>query len=295
MSIGRAPVGGFSAPDDPPPSPRSPESPAPQQAPEAPLPEAPLPEALVSECDPRPALDAPDLSIVIPTLNEQDNIGPLVTALRATLGRAALVAEILVVDGGSRDATRVRAEAAGAMVFAQTTPGYGGALRAAFARARGRWVITLDSDLSHPPEVVPQLFAARGAGDIVIASRYVPGGVAIMPHTRRWLSVFLNRVFAWRLGVCVRDLSSGYRLYPRAMLERVPTRQQDFSVLIELLVGALAAGFTVAEVPFRYAPRASGSSKARIIRFGVSYARLFLRLRRAPRPGSSSPAPPASR
>ena len=101
-----------------------------------------------------------DLSIIIPALNEAGNIGPLATRCRAVVERLGLRAEILVVDGGSSDATVREATDAGARVILQEGRGYGGALRTGFAAARGTYVQTMDSDLSHEPEVIESLWRA---------------------------------------------------------------------------------------------------------------------------------------
>src|SRR5512140_1913077 len=125
-----------------------------------------------------------DLSIIIPALNEAGNIGPLVARCRAAIARLEVTAEILVVDGGSSDATVREAEAAGGRVMLQEGRGYGGALRTGFGAARGRHIQTMDSDLSHEPEVIESLWKARDQADVVIASRYVAGGGADMPRFR---------------------------------------------------------------------------------------------------------------
>ena len=107
------------------------------------------------------AAHALDLSIIVPALNESGNIGPLVTRCRETIARMGVAAEILVIDGGSTDGTVAEAESAGARVLGQEGRGYGGALRTGFAAARGRHIQTMDSDLSHEPEVIQALWEAR--------------------------------------------------------------------------------------------------------------------------------------
>lgn len=220
----------------------------------------------------------PDLSIVIPALNERDNIRLLVPGLTRTAEGLGITAEVLVLDGGSSDGTAAEAASAGARVIAVPTGGYGEALRVGLSQAVGQYVITMDADLSHEPHVVADLWAARGPLAIGIASRYVRGGSAQMGLTRWALSRLLNIVFARGLSVPARDLSSGFRIYPAAAVRALRPRAGDFDILPELLVRAYAAGWRIVEVPFRYVPRHSGSSKARAVRLARAYVRTFAKL-----------------
>lgn len=216
-----------------------------------------------------------DLSIIIPALNEAGNIGPLVTRCRATIARLGVTAEILVVDGGSSDGTVAEAEQAGGRVIPQEGRGYGGALRTGFAAARGRHIQTMDSDLSHEPEVIQSLWEARERADVVIASRYVTGGGAEMPRFRAVLSRILNVTFTTAFRMPVHDISSGFRLYRTDSLRRITFQASDFDVLEEILILIYIGGGTVTEVPFLYRPRQAGRSHAKLFKFGVAYARTF--------------------
>ena len=165
----------------------------------------------------------------------------------------------MVVDGCSRDNTREVAAAHGARVLKdEDFPGYAGALLTGFRQARGDYLLTLDADLSHEPAFVAKMWQARNLADIVIASRYVRGGVAYTGLGRRALSRLLNVVLRRMLSVPVRDLSSGYRLYRREVVEQLQIEGRNFEVLEEILVKAYAAGFSIIEVPFTYFPRVAG-------------------------------------
>jgi SAM-dependent methyltransferase len=133
----------------------------------------------------------------------------------------------------------------------------------------------MDADLSHPPSALKGLWDARTRADIVIASRYVEGGRADMPASRYVMSRVLNRAFSRGLSLGVRDMSSGFRLYHRRVLERVNPTAVHFDILQEILITAYAEGWSVCEVPFVYAPRRYGSSHARVLKFGAAYARTF--------------------
>jgi dolichol-phosphate mannosyltransferase len=221
--------------------------------------------------------DEPQLSVVIPTLNERENIELLVPALRRTIDGLGVNGEILVLDSGSADGTADAATQAGARVL-QVGRGYGQALRAGLRAARGEYVVTMDADLSHQPDVVARLWAIRDPLAIGIASRYVPGGAARTGRTRIILSRLLNVVYARGLALPARDLSSGFRIYPRRTAQMLEPRGEDFDILPEILVRAHSAGWRIIEMPFDYAPRYAGASKARLLRLGRAYVRTFGRL-----------------
>ncbi len=216
-----------------------------------------------------------DLSVVVPTMNEEKNIRDALDGVRRVANALGISYEILVVDGGSKDRTAEEARGAGARVLEQKKPGYGAALKEAFRHARGKHVLTMDSDLSHPPSVIRHLYKNRDRGELLIASRYIKGGLANMPLVRRMLSSVLNRVFSRVLAIPVSDLSSGFRLYRRDLIEGVDSAYDDFSFLQDILVRSYAAGYQVHEVPFHYFPRVHGSSKARVFKFGISYMKLL--------------------
>ncbi len=221
-----------------------------------------------------------DLSIIIPALNEAGNIGPLITRCRATIARLGIRAEILVIDGGSSDGTVEEATRAGGRVIPQEGRGYGGALRTGFGAAAGGHVQTMDSDLSHEPEVIVSLWEARERADIVIASRYVPGGGGEMPRLRAVLSRILNVVFTKAFRLNIHDISSGFRLYRRASLQQITFHASNFDVLEEILILIVNQGGTLTEVPFQYRPRQAGQSHAKLIKFGIAYCRTFYKMMR---------------
>jgi dolichol-phosphate mannosyltransferase len=211
-------------------------------------------------------------------LNERDNLEPLLQALKRVMNGLVPSWEIVVVDGGSTDGTVELARRMDARVVFQTEPGYGGALKAGFEAARGQLVVTMDADCSHDPDFVKEFWARREEADLLIASRYVPGGRADMSAGRLFLSRVLNVSFAWLLALPVKDLSSGFRLYKRETLDKLPFKSRDFDVLEEILIHAYAEGFRVLEVPFHYKPRRHGHSHVKLARFARSYMVTLIRM-----------------
>jgi dolichol-phosphate mannosyltransferase len=218
------------------------------------------------------------LSIVIPALNERDNISKLIPALRAAVPIDITDYEIIVVDGHSNDSTPYVAENLEARVITQSRPGYGAALQEGFLQARGEYILTLDADLSHPPSFLPDLWQARSEAEVIIASRYVPSGAADMPWGRYVLSRILNIVFARSLSLPARDVSSGFRLYNAAVVRAMQFQSTHFDILEEILVQAHAQGWRIIEVPFRYEARHSGKSHVRLLKFGWAYLKTLLRM-----------------
>lgn len=220
----------------------------------------------------------PEVSIVIPTLNERANLDLLLPALQEVVASLGVVAEIMVVDGGSRDGTREAALRRGARVVPQEDRGYGGALLAGFAAARAPYIVTMDADLSHRPVFLEEFWKRREEAEVLIASRYVPGGLAEMAVLRRLLSQLLNRTYRRLLSLPLHDLSSGFRMYRRDALGRLDFQARDFDVLEEILIRIHAEGWRIQEVPFHYMARGSGRSHARLFRFGWAFLKTLLRM-----------------
>jgi glycosyltransferase involved in cell wall biosynthesis len=166
-----------------------------------------------------------------PAWNEGENLERLLPALREVLDQLGVRAQVVVADGGSTDRTVETAARWGAQVVRQSEPGYGGALLAGFAVAVAPYVVTMDADLSHRPFFLEALWRHRHDAEILIASRYVPGGRPGSGLVRHMLSVVLNRIYARALSTPFRDLSSGFRMYRRDVLVGLPIVSRSFDVL----------------------------------------------------------------
>jgi glycosyltransferase involved in cell wall biosynthesis/uncharacterized protein YbaR (Trm112 family) len=217
------------------------------------------------------------VAVVIPCRNEADNLRILLPQLKGVIGSFERPLSLHVVDGNSTDNTRQVASDHGVDVIVQRGHGYGGAIKTAFEDLDADWIITLDADCSHPPATLKYLMSSLGQAEIIIASRYVSQGYARMPPFRKLLSVILNRTFRWTLSIPVHDLSSGYRAYDRKAMSTIPVEQETFAFLPEIVLRAFTRGYRVLEVPFHYRLRAGGASNARIIAFGIQYAKLILK------------------
>jgi len=211
------------------------------------------------------------VAVVLPTYNEAENIDRLLRELRSIVPEARL----LVVDDASPDGTGRLAEACAAelgsidVVHRAVKDGLGNAYRFAFERVIGEGfdvVVTMDSDFSHDPQVIPRMLDAILSGsDVVVGSRYVPGGgTRDWPLHRRLLSRWGNVYTGWILGVGVRDCTSGFRAYRASALAAIhpeTTRADGYAFLTELMVRSVRQGARVVEVPIVFVDRRYGTSK----------------------------------
>jgi dolichol-phosphate mannosyltransferase len=227
-----------------------------------------------------PSAEAPayDLTVVVLTLNERENVRVLLPDIHRTLGAEALRYELMIMDGGSTDGTREVAESLGATAHVQQRRGYGGAVEEALRIARGRHVLMMDADLSHPAPFLTELWRARSRGDLVVASRYVPGARFDAPWIRKVLSRILNVTFTRFLDLPVRDVSSGFRLYRTAAFRDIPLEGTNFETLEELLIKAHVQGRSIGEIPFNYEPRREGHSHVHFVKFAICFLRMLHRM-----------------
>lgn len=220
-----------------------------------------------------PANSRLQITFVLPTYNEAENLPKLVSAL-FSLPLPDL--KILVADDNSPDGTGRIADQ-----LAQTHPGrmmvlhrpgkegLGRAYLHGFqvALERGAEVVgQMDSDFSHPPEKIPEMAAAIEGYDLVTGSRYIKGGALDKnwPIWRKGLSAFGNFYARTILGIPIRDVTGGFRLYRRAALEGMPLhriRSNGYVFQVELAYLGYLCGFRVYEVPIYFADRKWGESK----------------------------------
>jgi dolichol-phosphate mannosyltransferase len=225
--------------------------------------------------------------LTVPTFNEVGNVERIVRAALEQLER--LVPDdhrLLIVDDASPDGTGALADAladelpAVEVLHRPAKQGLGRAYLAGFERALAggaELVIVMDADHSHDPAHLGQLLAAARDSDLVLGSRYVPGGaVAEWPWLRRMLSRAGSFYARAILGVGTRDLTGGYRCIRREVLEDLDLttlRSQGYVFNIELCFRALRAGFRVTEVPIVFRDRTVGTSK---ISLPIAFEALWL-------------------
>jgi dolichol-phosphate mannosyltransferase len=220
----------------------------------------------------------PELSVVVPVWNGEHSLGRLLPRLFAVLKSAVPGRTEVVVVLPPDEPVALLVERLGARVEEFKGGGYGQALNAGLAAARGRWVVTMDADFSHHPEFIRTLWLRRREADVLIASRYVPGAYAEMPISRRLASRALNRVYGTTLSLPYEDLSSGFRMYTRDVLDDIgPVNAEGLDSLQEILVKAFSQGWKILEVPLFYRQLRMWTS-GRFAELGAGYLKTLGRL-----------------
>ncbi len=213
--------------------------------------------------------------IVLPTFDERDNIEPYLRAVDAMRSAAGVAVDVLVVDDDSPDGTAARArqladELGGIRVVQREGKlGLGSAYRDGFRQVIDEAydvVLSMDADLSHDPAVVPTILALLADGaDVVVGSRYVPGGgTTDWPVRRQLLSKWGNAYTRMVLRLPVRDCTSGFRAYRASALAAIEpdsTGAEGYAFLTELVRRAARLGYRIEETPIVFRDRTRGRSK----------------------------------
>jgi SAM-dependent methyltransferase len=195
-----------------------------------------------------------DLSLIVVGLERLTDPNAFLAHVRAGAEALDVRAEIIALPGAHSE--------------------YGAAMRAGFGDARGKYIITVDPDVAGPLTFIGALWAHRGEGDIVIASRYLPASRHKMSALRAVGSAILNATFRRGLSLGIRDVSSALRLYRADVVKALALEADDYDILEEVLVRAYAAGWRVTEIPFTYAPNPALPTKAHR-KLATAYAGTF--------------------
>ena len=228
-----------------------------------------------------PGCSDPGVLVIVPTYNERENIGVLVPRLLAIDGLCVMIVDDGSPDGTGDEADRLAAQSAGRLSVLHRTGqrglgrSYVEGMQAAVLTS-ARHVCQMDADLSHDPDDLVRLIAAGASADLVIGSRYVPGGTLHnWPLRRVWLSAFANRYVRAVTGLRILDCTSGFRCWRRDLLARLPLAQiasDGYAFQVEMAFEAMRAGATIVEAPIGFVERRQGASKLswRVIRESIA-------------------------
>ena len=214
---------------------------------------------------------APRVWVILPTYNEAENVVRLVGEV---LERLPTSRRVLIVDDNSPDGTGEIADRLAeasedvTVLHREHKEGLGPAYLAGFREALdggAELVIEMDADFSHDPAYLPQLLRAIEDADLVLGSRYVPGGgVTEWGKMRRFISKRGSGYARRMLGVRIRDLTGGFKCFRREVLEAIDLdsiTSRGYAFQVETTYRAIQAGFRVVEVPIVFRDRSEGSSK----------------------------------
>ena len=240
------------------------------------------------------------VAVIMPTYNERANIEAMVGRVR----RAVPGADLLVVDDNSPDGTGEVADKLAAedshvhVLHRERKAGLGAAYIAGFRWALDQGygvVVEMDADGSHLPEELPRLLDALAGADLVLGSRYVPGGTVVnWPKSREILSRGGNTYARLMLGIKLKDATGGYRAYRADTLRKIAldeVESQGYCFQIDLAMRAIRAGLKVTEVPITFVERVHGTSKMSRAVVAEALWRVTVWGITAHRPGSHKPAP----
>jgi len=224
-----------------------------------------------------------ELSVILPSYLEEENLRLLLPRLHDTLRKLTDSYEVIVMDTvAPLDNTRSVCEASGAR-YANRKPGnaFGDAVRSGILEARGEYMLFMDADGSHPPEFIPQLFRFIREYDIIIASRYIPGGYTENNRLQVFMSRALNFTYALVLNLDCKDVSNSFKIYRSSLLRGLSLRSNNFDIIEEILfkISKNNKNVKIKEVPFSFKKRMFGETKRNLLSFVATYLYTLLKLR----------------
>lgn len=221
-------------------------------------------------------MKSPYVSIVIPTLNEEQNIGRLLREVKAMMKGYDF--EIIVVDGHSKDGTVRLAKSMGARIIYDEL-GKGSALKKGIMDAKGKVIIAMDADLSNRAKELRLLIAGIETGyDICMGSRFLTGGGSDdMPMIRKIGNGFFVWIVNMFYGSRYTDLCYGYRSFARNVAQKLDLKENGFGIEAEISIKAMKKKMKVLEVPSYEKKRESGDAKLMTVRDGWAILKTIMR------------------
>jgi len=228
-----------------------------------------------------------NFSIVIPSLNEQDNLHVLLPEVRLVLREIDAQIEVVVVIGCNDDPNSYPQDLGAGYRYVRRDPSdsFGDAIRAGIASSdpSSEFIIFMDADGSHSPRSLVKLISAPKQEDVVVASRYTQGGSTENSYLLRFMSRALNFAYRIVLGIPCNDISTNFKRYRRADLVQLDLTCNNFDIVEEIVfrVKSLRGkDFSILELPDHFAERRHGVSKRQLGPYIVSYLLTLVTLRR---------------
>jgi dolichol-phosphate mannosyltransferase len=229
-------------------------------------------------------VDVIELTVILPALQEAESLKKLLPALRAVLNTFGILYEVVVIDAilPTDETPLVCVENAVSCVNRVGGALYSDAVKTGIRHARGKYILFMDADGSHNPRSIPALWEQRMTADLIIASRYVPGGATENPAILILMSRIVNIVFRLVLQLGVSDVSNSFRLYRGQHLKQLDLQCEHFDIIEEILVKLCAEhrDYRVKEVPMTFERRKAGKTKRDLVAFAIGYVTSLRRLRK---------------
>jgi len=222
-------------------------------------------------------------TIVLPSYLEEENLRLLLPRIKEEASQTLKKFEILVVDTIEKlDATEELCKKEGILhVRRGPTNSFGDAVRTGIKAAQGEWILFMDSDGSHSPAYIPKLMERTGEFDIVIASRYVEGGVTENDTVLIWMSRILNFTYSWILNLRCKDVSNSFKVYRASLLKELTLVCNNFDIIEEILykICVLNKKVRILEIPTTFRKRMFGETKRSLFKFIFTYVFTMIKLR----------------
>jgi dolichol-phosphate mannosyltransferase len=226
-----------------------------------------------------------DLTVLLPAYNEIVNLRILIPKIIAvTKLLEGIQTEILVVLPSFANSSEVaEINTLGAKpVKRHPTNSFGDALRTGFSSSSvsTEFIITMDADCSHNPDLIPRLLQNASNAHIVSASRYVNGGSSDAKRRQQAMSRIVNFAFTIVLGEKIHDISGNYKLYRRSIISQLELTGKNFDIIQEIVFKTkklTGKSFNLVEVPYRWNERLDGKPKRKLVPYIVSYIRMLLK------------------
>ena len=228
-------------------------------------------------------MDNINLSVIIPAYHEEENLRVLIPRLISVLQKFDNVYEVIIVDiQKSLDNTKdLCKEFDIVYVQRENSNSFGDAIRTGIKNASGKYLLFMDADGSHTPEFIPKLYSQKDNCDIVIASRYVPGGYTENIKILVWMSKIVNIIYKIVLNMDCHDISNNFKLYRAELFTGLSFNCHNFDIVEEILykICKQNKNLKIIEVPFSFKKRMFGETKRNLFVFMFSYVLTLLKLK----------------
>lgn len=228
-----------------------------------------------------------EISILLPTYNEEENISPLIKEIIKELSQLKIKYEIIVIDDDSKDKTIKNVKNISKkyknikLIVRKDEKGFASAILTGIKNSKYDYVLSMNSDFGHPPKYIPKLIENINDNDIIIASRYIKLTKTRIIRFQDVLSLFLNLFLRLLLRVKATDLTCCFIIIKKSILNNINTSEifNNYGDLEFKLLYGLKGKIKIKEVPFNMETRYYGTSKTKVIKCGIDYIKSALKLR----------------